>query len=364
MSIESYTKFVQPTYHNPKIRTVFTLGNMLVTSDLRLANIQSTLATNYPDRIGAWSLIKKVFLYDGETLLSSNENVPYFMSFLSLLHGNSDDISKYSQLYRSSGGFVVDKNDGNKYNYSGNVDFVKSNNNGNNAWLNLKDVLWMLKYTEVMQFQNLRLVIEWAQSTVEEPTLVCLQVNGNIKMKPFEYFDIEIDKTKFDAVAGGAPQIASKNIDGFNGKMISRLLIGLQDSTLPYASVQQVSESVQLFNSNTEITPSPITEQNKLSYLEGAWGPLNIPVGSQYSASANADKQKILNNNITSLVGTHGWIGLDVDSSEPIISLSMKYQRVGGAVATQQSALSVHIFGLVKKIVGENKVDQAVVAEL
>jgi hypothetical protein len=379
MDIQAYSKIIQPVYHNAQFRTTFDLGNKMLSSDLRLAGVKSTDPDKvYPGNVGAWSLVDKIYLYDGEILLSSNEAVGYWMAFISLNHSNSSNISKFSNAYRNKYGFEL--NSDGLYDFSGNLDFLNDSNTANDAWLNLKDVLWMLKYTPILHFQNLRLVIEWKTSeiaagfTVQEPSLMCLEVEGKINMKPFEYYDVELDRSFIDVVANNNDQPVERNIDAFNGKIISRLLIGFQSPAGnshfgQYSSIQQVKEQIQLYNSNIPITPSAITIQNKLAYLEGAWGTINLPTGTQFEANSNDSKLKIFTNSGNAAANnnvflSYGWCGVDVDSSKPIINLTMKYNRRGGGILQHQTALNVYVFGLVKKVVGENKSSQAVVGDL
>jgi hypothetical protein len=375
MDIQAYSKIIQPVYHNPQIRTTFDLGNMKLSSDLRLCGVKSTDPNKvYTANVGAWSLVDKLFLYDGEILLSSNEAVGYFMAFISMNRSNSSNVSKFNNAYRNKYGFKTDI-DG-LYDFSGNLDFLDDSNSAVDAWLNLKDVLWMLKYTPILHFQNLRLVIEWKQDefagfTVQEPSLMVLQIDGKIDMKPFEYYDIELDRSYIPPAPGvlNDPQSIERNIDAFNGKILSRLLIGFQSPAGnshfgQYSSIQQVNEKIQLYNSNIPITPSDITVQNKLAYLEEAWGTINLPTGTQFEASAAQSQDKILPGaNFRNIFLSYGWAGVNIDTTKPIISLSMKYSRTRGGIAQHQTALNVYIFGLVKKMVSENKSMQAVTAQ-
>jgi hypothetical protein len=255
------------------------------------------------------------------------------------------------------------------YELSNVFNFSPSNLTDKDGWINLKDVLFMLKYTNVIKFEKLRLVIEWNSPLVKEPTLVALSINAKINMPAFQYYDIELDRSVVPlCTSDTVPQITELRIDGFNGKQISKLLIGFQS---PFnatgfgklSSYQQYKEEVQLHNDNLPITPSPINENNKLSYLQQSWGSLNMPTGAQFSKVEAAQKAKIIG---TDLFNNYGWLGVDVDPFNPIVKLNMRYTRLGQGAGGNPlfDQINLYVFALVKKAVGDNKQGEAVVAEM
>lgn len=390
------TKQIDPLYHNQSTRTEFMLGNQKYLPTLRLAFLGVDLSPNanngnarYVGNAGCYALIKNIFLYDGSILIDKCQNLPMFMAFDNIRMGNSKQRSMNNDLSRNTAGFYVDVGldaDGYTQYRSTNVNVIPTKVANATGRLELDRVLLSLRTCPLLQFNDLRVVIEWQQDATQvfvqvppayviaRPALIADWVDTDMTFQPFEYLSMEVDSMVIPAIVGGAgaPQNHYQNrINGFNNKRVNNLLV----ATLPGAgyanpvnlklvSHAQYSEQIQFYLNNTPVFNDYVKEKNKLAYTEDVFGKLCLVQGTQFSKPGDAD-------HIASggaggqfgpgrMISTQSFLGFSL-AGKQVNDLSIDYSRVAGPNAQQQSELITYIFAEVNMLCGKNDSGSTVV---
>jgi hypothetical protein len=254
-----YTAAIKTQIHDPRMfadnkRCEFRLDdeNAVYLSNLRLGNVGITAdpSDNYNFGTGAYEVIQRISLYDGNTLLDQQLEFPKYAAFKNYMKPNESNRSLH-RLNGSGMGYEVVGPD-----LSGNPAQIKESFTTElynttqattfNGWLDLKACLPFLRnipYLPTNVFQNLRLEIEFnaavgtAQNTTRPILIGDEMMEEGTKMKlmkqfkQFQYVSVEHDSVFVDAVSGlsvsdtSVVQSLSKQLKGFDNKIVNRLVI-------------------------------------------------------------------------------------------------------------------------------------------
>jgi hypothetical protein len=256
-----YTAAIKTQIHDPRMfadnkRCEFRLDdeNAVYLSNLRLGNVGITANTDsYNFGTGAYEVIQRLSLYDGNTLLDQQLEFPKYTAFKNYMKPNESNRSLQSFLSGNGMGYEVVGADASGSPAQIKETFGAAQYNQTapfEGWLDLKSCLPFLRnipYLPTNVFKNLRLEIEFnaavgSSQNTERPILIGDEmVEETTKMKlmnqfkQFQYVSVEHDSIHIDDVAGlsaeggaGEPsrvQQVSKQLKGFDNKLVNRLVI-------------------------------------------------------------------------------------------------------------------------------------------
>lgn len=379
------TKLKEPTTYNENVSCEFRITEACL-PNLRLIDIGAKSAVNgqYNKLLGAYGLIKSIFLYQGQLKLDGCPNVQHFLAFKQYNKSNSVNRNIKRLLVRNQMGFKVAEDDVLVdapiiENQSGTTDLLTALSHIHlNQYLPLLDKLTVL---DPAVFQNLRVVIEFntdsqafgdkppATFNTIRPRLVmdCLQ-EGQYNANPssIQWNAIEQDRFVVPALAKDAVTVDSPTtakLNGFNSKMVSRILLvkTYQNKTLnatggncigfgPYASFAQSNEKIQVVVNGVQQLPrNGVDGPNKmLSMLHDTWGECNTMPGGNTLGIATVAK---LNAQLRTYQGQMSYFGMFLN--QRVKDLQFNYSRNGfidTATATPTNeAMDCLVYGEVSK---------------
>lgn len=224
-------------------------------------------------------------------------------------------------------------------------------------------------------FKNLKLVIDWNSGDdlaiayanqpyeILEPVLVYEEIQGGTLMEfnNFNYFSWEMDKTVIPAVALNTTQTSEVDLNGFRGKMVSKLLF----TTIPLAAAQIANQGK--YCSAAQPDQQWDIVWNNLNYFQN---PVDNVTKNLYTLYNN-NKCQFFGNDIYNLAqianivdnGTatqftssmSSWLYVDMQNL-PVTTLKVKHTRKTAAATKDQglSQLDLVAFGLVSKSITVN----------
>ena len=379
------TKLKEPTTYNENVSCEFRITEPCL-PNIRLIDIGAKSGVNgeYNKLLGAYGIIKSIFLYQGQNKLDGCPNVQHFMAFKQYNKSNSVNRNIKRLLVRNQMGFKLDQTDVLTdlpliVNQSGTTDALTALSHIHlNQYLPLLDQLTVL---DPAVFQNLRLVIEFntdsqafgdkppASFNSRRPRLImdCLQ-EGSFNPNPssVQWNAIEQDRFVIPALAKNAAStdsLTSVKLNGFNSKMVSRILMckTYQNKTLnatggncigfgPYASFAQSNEKIQVVVNGVQQLPrNGVDGPNKmLSMLHDTWGECDTMPGGNTLGIATPAK---LNTQLQSYQGQQSYFGMFLN--QRVKDLQFNYSRNGfidtGTATPTNEAMDCLVYAEISK---------------
>jgi hypothetical protein len=376
------TQIIDPITHS-QILCELRLDPYKVYTNLRIAGLGATSAANacdYVDLSGVYSLINRIVLYDGSTVLDVLDNAHEYLAFQNTLSQNGLDYSLYSVLKGTSRSFTLDPVDGVK---SAHLLPKRSAGITTNAdttflgWLNLAscfNLLNKLPMLDTTLLKNLRIVIEWRKSlgalkgagdvlTILAPQLLADEIldadGGNVRSLPDKSYAVsfvrrinEIVTLDGTTVAPGAEtkKTVKTRLNAFNGMVVNRMLmitqlpanetsaaatdrlkadtsISLPFLALPALPAYRNPNSVfQLtVNGQTVFDFSGVDSRaRKSQYLCDAWGDVRAPLHANYEGDP-ANYAALFADDTTTMVGKIAYGGVVIGNRVSELDISHDY---------------------------------------
>lgn len=407
------TLLVDPRYHDDSRRTEFRLDEFMYFSNMRLANIGAVAnVTSFYNRIGgSLSLIKNIYLYDGNQLLDQLRDAYKWLTFDTLNNSNSKQESEYKYLQMNGLGFVrYGVISPNTTRISGSPPFASSSNdypentdrkdllrntedNTSKSWLDLRRCFGLLReypFIPGRMFKNLRIVIEWRNTAslvtskpiqagsitkILKPLLIVDQLmNEDIEKNVIDtymknglnYYSHELDRVVVPLAVDGTKSENDFELKGFNNKYLRRCLVVNEPSNsskikaINDCSIAQ-DETFRIHVNGKDIFPRDIDLPNmKVGMCTDTFGTLNSGYYANHLSLHNGGRQKLYRNHHPAdqkdldayiinngLLSYLGFILNNVGNS-----FQIKYTRKGsGAEDTDPGlqAFNMNVIGEVKK---------------
>ena len=399
------TVYIDPESHSV-FKSEFRLHGQAYLSDLKLLLNETSTDGIYSKAAGVYGCIKHIRLLSGGVELDSCRFANYWMAFKNINNSNKDNINLRKRLTHSSYGYELSE----AISFSG-VRTQLNQSAGTTASSETAGVLYLSEILPILDeivvintstvFPDLRIVIEYNTdeklkkdvitnaSTISEPILMCSEVlsqsdiASSAKMDGLQWDTIEVDQFIVDAVGAGKVQSGVHKLNGFDNKMLSRVLMTKQ--TLPlshnmladnasslgfgvYNSFVQFKEQIN-FNINSKpVFLEPLEEQGqKAQLLSDTWGKCNIiPYGNVGSQGLDTQGATALNriggpvlqgNGYPGYeIGTQDFVGFSV--SKRVNNLEVSYGRTGptdagmdgsSALKAQNDSLLIKVYAEVRK---------------
>lgn len=176
MSVSNSIKTIQlePLYFSQE-RVEFRLPtgrNFL--SNLRMVDVGVSVSNNmsvyYPTNVGAYQLIKNIFLYNDNIEIASLHNCGPYVAFKNIVRGNANAYDVAQPLVKSGFGFNIGADGEIEYKWPKTVTAGYNSGLNTSAWLDMRILLPFLQPTSYLlgeQMENLRLVIEWENNDLQ-----------------------------------------------------------------------------------------------------------------------------------------------------------------------------------------------------
>ena len=315
MSIQARTNVVYPVYHSNK-RTEFRIDPAVYLNSFRLAKIRPAVSGavaegEYQYMNGVGSLVKNITLYHDNIPIDGCRNASEWLCFEELRNTNDANSDVMSGLTHTRAGFKVGA-----FTASG----VQSSKfvNGSQivraisgaeieGMLPLDRCLKFLQGTPMINARplELRLVVEWETDKTKvfktqiptnygmnEPVLFVDEVvRGAEQMKNdyvVSYRSLENDRVVVGNVANGIKQQVNLKVNGFNNKLVGRVLfvnqLSSSSSKIIQGSQAQRDEQMNVrLNNKSIFSGEGINDANKkMDYCVKTFGGLNVPQGVQF----------------------------------------------------------------------------------
>lgn len=300
-TVEAQTVLNDPVYHS-NVRCEFQIDkNIVLLSNLRLGNVGCLTTagntSNYDINAGVYQLIQNIYLMDGGTVLDSMHDVQHIMAFKNCVQKNDKNMSLYQGLLLHKLGFL--QQDATVQTYtnptiSGQI--TEDPNTTAEGYIGLSDVLKMLNATTYLStsvFKDLRLVIEWATSSlpanfssVIRPVLmydrltneaVVNQLMPKLKKTVLQFTPLEEDVVYLNAVANAGSASQNFNLKAFDGKTLTKVALLKDQNTLGSNRARSGYEKLNFVVNGRQLLPyDGIAKNNqKLSLLTDSWGVVN-----------------------------------------------------------------------------------------
>ena len=380
------TKLKEPTTYNENVSCEFRITEPCL-PNIRLIDVGAKSGVNgeYNKLLGAYGIIKSIFLYQGQNKLDGCPNVQHFLAFKQYNKSNSVNRNIKRLLVRNQMGFKLDQVGALTdapliVNQSGTTDALTAL-----AHIHLNQYLPLLDQLTVLDpavFQNLRLVIEFntdsqafgdkppASFDTRRPRLImdCLQPGSyNPNPSNIQWNAIEQDRFVIPANAKNAAQDSvptTAKLNGFNSKMVSRILVckTYQNKALnatggnaigfgPYASFAQGAEKIQVVCNGVQLLPrNGVDGPNKmLSMLHDTWGECNtMPGGNTLGIVGSTAK---LNAELRTYQGQQSYFGMFLN--QRVKDLQFNYSRQAfidtGTATPTNEALDCLVYAEISK---------------
>ena len=264
------SQIIDPVSDRKNFQTEFRLNerDTVYLSNMRLANLgvisddqEDTLT--YNKLTGAYGVIKKLTLYDDNTVLSTVNDFNRHIAFMNKMDSNDKQMSVNFKLNQSNLGFVLDGSDS-ELNSKLHLELIHQQTDTisddeattGKAWLSLYDTFDFLKqspYLPTQVYKNLRLVIEYDTKkssfalqkapnyTTTAPilmvdSLVESDATNKIAMEymkqTLNWVDVEVDRVVVPSMSPtvlepSATQKQSFNINSFNNKFVEKINVSV-----------------------------------------------------------------------------------------------------------------------------------------
>ena len=398
------TVYLDPELHSVS-KSEFRLHGRAYLSDLKILLNASSAGNLYSEAAGVYGAIKHIRLLSNGVELDSCRFANYWMAFKNLNNSNKDNINLRRKLTHSGFGYEFDE----KMTFGARAlqgqAATTTAESETAGVLYLSEILPILNELVIINtesvFPNLRIVIEYNNddklqkdnvtnaSTISEPILMCSEVlsdsdvSASAKLDGLQWDTMEVDQVIIPAVAATATQHVIQKINGFDNKLVSRMLLVKQ--TLPltnnyltggvaslgygvYNSFVQYKEKIN-FNINSKpVFQTPLEEQGqKAQLLHDTWGKCNVlPYGNV--GSQGLDKQGVVATNKVGVpdlqanrhpsykIGTQDFVGFAC--SKRVNNFELDYTRVGptdagmdgsNTLKAQNDSLMIRMYAEVRK---------------
>ena len=400
------TYFYDPIHHTNK-RSEFKLDiDKLYLSNFRLCNVGCKITNasstfDYNKACGVKSLVRNIYLYDGNVIIDSLVKANRWLAFKSFQVSN-DTNTDFKEKEHIGMGYVFQKNSpadslAKIREFDLTESLVSSTDKTTTGWLSLQDMLTFLtsvQYVSTSLFKNLRLVVEWESdvnvilsgtitnqtiSSVVQPLLVVDVIEDDkvnsaylSSWKGSEWKAVENDMTVLSAnptVGGTAVNVQTKKFkfNNFSNKTVSSILLQKEGKTTvstfykKLGSEAVVGEQIMVRVNNRNILPQPLVGANeKLALLHDSFGVMNTHTGCN---SLNLYSEGTIMENPVQRQQHQAYVGLLLPTIEKVGALELEYSRVKAANAYDQydQELSLNLFGQVLKAVVVSKGEYQVV---
>jgi len=396
------TRIIDAVFEKKLFRSEYRLQpDTLYLANFRLAGlgVQSTPAQSLNGLLGQLACIKSIQLYDGNQLLSQQNQASIYNAFKALRHDNDENISLNQPLSRNDLGYVTTGNQqydaATGYSEHDDVKITSQetyNDTDNKAWFSLGDLLPFLKssfYVPTNVYKRLRLVVNWKSaaelkdvvaadrthtlSTYDNVTLVVDEMNMSDQreamMKSYEglvWSEVEQDSVDLPEITGIAAdsikaQANSFLVNGFNGKKLQKLLMvqtptdsstwvtGNANSTFSNQGSKALHDAkyqVRVNGSNKIPRANWEGGNRRLGHLVDAYGEMNTIIGQNVTylkEGANYIED-------ADTIGQLDYTGLVVDENVSELVVNVDRTGVDGNTSLNQR-IRLNLFGEVQKAV-------------
>jgi len=299
------THIIDPVYNRANQRAEFRLEpNKIYHCNMRIINLgveATTGGKEYLNGVGAYGVIKNIYLLDGNQPIDQLIDVGKYMTFKNYNNSNSSNTDKRPNLAKCDLGNIFEGKD-----VGGGMTGAKINSatirkgvsgvlggavNNSQAWLDLKEVFSFLssvgensemKSVNTNMFKSLRVVVEFhkdldeymktnndTNSATFEPRLIVDEITGaeeiaqNSGVGQVNYVSIEHDRAIVAAVPSvvsnktaraTATQRAKLHISGFNNKTVNKMLIMKNPVSSDKKSYQASATENNRYGKNSSFT--------------------------------------------------------------------------------------------------------------
>jgi len=404
------TDIIESIYHSQNMSELRLNTGRVYTANLRLGNLgcvsDSETLKLYNSSSGVYSLIKNIYLYDGNQLLDQILDAHHLFAFRNLLNkGIAKNINAYNynigqQLVGLSNAYqdIKDSTDTDltpELNYVEQIPvdskcFVTNDKDTTfKGWMNLENQFSFLRsliysengqqmqYVDTNVFRNFRIVIEW-RSTAElnscfqgtttnikfnilSPQLYCDEVIGLSLPQQLtsSYLVYEVDKMYCPPTVAQVASMTKARLNAFNGKNLQKILMmnieptQLKDDDPDNRDIIKCDGSVAYENEVLQLVVNGKTlfdfngidsDARKLIITTDTWGDLNIPLGSYNSTISDNDSEN-LDAASTSLLGRISYVGCQVQ--QRIVDFTVEHSRT--SQYNDKPSMFIYVWGEVVK---------------
>jgi hypothetical protein len=348
------TLIYDPRYHD-NTRTEFRLDEFMYFNNWRLANVGAVGATNnlYYNRVGGMaSLIQNMYLYDGSQVVDQLREAHKWLTFDTVNKPNSVQESQMKYVQMNGLGFVVNSSNSPENTIiTGSAPFANphtlppQNQDRKDlakdteaatakGWLDLRRCFGLLRsyqFVPGQMFKNLRLVIEWRNSSdvfsdpiatgvtpsiasILRPQLFVDQLMNNDTIdnlmvdfrKGLTFYSIENDKVLVPSAPQNAVQNITLDIRGFTNKFVRRCLV-LNEPTIKAVfsnvkdcSIAQIDERFRISVNGSDLFQQDVdTANHKIGMCTDTFGSLNGGHFSQYVNGHGPSRATLYNEDFT-----------------------------------------------------------------
>lgn len=312
-------------------------------SNMRLANLgvisdDPENTNTYNKLTGAYGIIKKLTLYDDNTVLSTINDFGRHVAFMNKMDSNDKQMSVNFKLNQSNLGYVLDGSD---YNPNETLQLMLIHQDGDTisddeattgkAWLSLYDTFDFLKqspYLPTQVYKNLRLVIEYDSKkssfalgklpnyTTTSPILMVDSLVESaatnkiameyMKQTPLTWSDVEVDRVVVPSLSPTlleptSTQKLSFNINSFNNKFVEKINVSViptveatysdGDFFRSYSNMGSLSMLGQaqnlIINGNQKYTEDINTPAKRAALVVDAYPNYHLPLGNDFHRELN-----------------------------------------------------------------------------
>jgi hypothetical protein len=379
------TKLLEPSTYNENVSAEFRLTEPCL-PNLRLIDVgaKAQANTQYNKLIGAYGLLKSVFLYSGQMLLDGTPNVQNFIAFKKYNQENSvnRNINKY--LVKNNLGFCVNAQRQLAEGPAVNNQAGTTDDATVLSWVSLADFCPLLNKLNVLDpkvMHNLRVVLEFdsdrnsflnatnrTSHNTRRPRLIYDALEtGDYQPNPAMVSWNAIEQDRFQVAATGVGAVSTNTtvakLNGFNNKLVGRLLMcktpsddannstgGAVNGFGKYQSRAGLDEKIQVVCNGVQQLPRNGVEgpNRQLAMLHDTWGVCNtLPGGNTQGLTDNSNKVAQLR----SYDGQQSYFGMFLN--QRVKDLQFNYTRTSdidnSAIPLTNMGLNMLVFGEVSK---------------
>lgn len=343
--------------------------------------------------IGVKGLIKKLSLYDGNQKLDEINHFNLWSAYDEYHNDNDKARDMDNYLSGSSFGFTVRD----KYDLTGNTEPLDAEqvqvfNRVKHAELleddTFKGVVSLFKELDFLKnslvvpttiFKNLRVVIEFqtdmsqvfktipashtllrpfivVQEIVDEPTAVALL--KQYKGVAFQALEDDVIPVKKGSLVAIETQETKKKINGFNGKMLNKLIIQKERTenkgagVKQFGSVAQVKEAVNFTVNGKKLLPFEGCDRTnkRLGVLHMTNGTHNTVLGVESVGTSNI----VVDDTVGQLVSNCDYMAFNIVDRVRDLQIDYKRESHPGHSGEYNQALNLNVYGKVSKAVVVN----------
>lgn len=388
------TSLIDPVLFQSNRRAEFKFGkDQVLLSNMRVANVGMTTTAPYtPNKAaGLMEVIKSITLYDGNQVLDQQLKFDMYSAFKNYNKDNSSNYNVNHFLNNAGMGYnVLDFSvigPGTDQKLTSLFDPTPTTTDPNTTpsmWLDLKSCLPMLQsvlYLPTSIFKNLRLVIEYnnnvapGQQTLTPLLIVDEMVDTSVKnqlltqFKGVDFVSVETDSFVVNEVFSGAdaankPQSITKQLKGFNNKILNKFFVVKQPTVATAATTIRrlgsklyfnESDNVRVNGRNLLVGNGIDTTAKSLAALTDTYGTCNSYLNYQSLTKSFIDTT-LLDTEEAEMLGNQDYRAFRV--GERVLQLDYQFNRLGvfsaATVAANNllpnnSQTTLHFFGEVPK---------------